>query len=176
MTQAGEVVLAHYQNTQAVIIGANGVLVSRSTDGKAHKIPPKTLLATLQDGRVEECGSAATSHPFKFDTTKALVVDQSNAVKPLADVIKAVGAEAVFAHNPAFPKGSPPNNLQQKKKMGFVPKNAEEFSKIVKAVEGSSKVSLMWVVTNREKKVGPKALGVVTMKQVPVRATGDENI
>ena len=177
VTQAGEVVLAHHQNSQAIIVGADGVLIARSTDGKAHKIPPKTILAKFEDGRIEEYTSG-DAHPFKFTNARALVVAPStDTVTPLAEVIKANGAKSVFSHNLVFPDGAAPNSFQSKRNMGFVPKNPQAFMKIAKAVENSSKVCLMWgVSSNKEKKVGPKALHAVNLKQICVKAVGDEKI
>ena len=173
VTKAGEVVLAHHQNSQAIIVGADGVLVARSTDGKAHKIPPKTVLAKFEDGRIEECTSG-DGHLFKFTNTKALVVEDT--VKPLAEVIKAHRATSVFSHNPVFPDGAAPGSLQQKKSMGFVAKNPQAFMKIAQAVQNSSKVCLMWAVNSKDKKIGPHKLHAVNLKQIVVKAVGDEKI
>ena len=61
--------------------------------------------------------------------------------------------------------------------MGFVPKNPQAFMKIAKAVENSSNVCLMWgVSSSKEKKNGPQALHAVNLKQICVKAVGDETI
>ncbi len=173
VTKQGELLLAQ-ANESAFVIGADGIAVVRSTDGKPHKISPKTVLATIQDGRLEECAEVPANYAFSFQNTKALVIDQAtNSVVTLGDLIKSSGAEAVFAYN-SFPPGSPPSSLQQKKNMCFVPNKPEEFAKVRKAVGESTKLVLLWVVRTQNKKVGPKALAVVNLKQVIVKATGEE--
>ena len=173
MTKQGELLLAQ-ANESAFVIGADGIAVVRSTDGKPHKISPKTVLATIQDGRLEECAEVPANYAFSFQNTKALVIDQAtNSVVTLGDLIKSSGAEAVFAHNP-LPKGPLPSLLQQKKNMCFVPNKPEEFAKVRKAVDESTKLVLLWVVRTKDRKLGPKALAVVNLKQVIVKATGEE--
>ena len=173
MTKQGELLLAQ-ANESAFVIGADGIAVVRSTDGKPHKIAPKTVLATVQDGRLEECAEVPANYAFSFQNTKALVIDQAtNSVVTLGDLIKSSEAEAVFAHN-WNPPGSRPGSLQQKKNMCFVPNKPEEFAKVRKAVEESTKLVLLWVVRIQNKKVGPKALAIVNMKQAIIKASGEE--
>ena len=175
--QPGEVRLGSLSkfNVQ-IVLPKDGALIARKEKGKkgCAKIPPKTVLATYNQGGVSEVKDASPM-AFAFSKGKDLVVDSSDmSVTTLAEMIKKYNAVQLFAHAP-FAKGVSPPSFAIKKKMGFVPKDAEAFNRIRKASEACAKAHLLWVVQFKDDKILPKSLAVVTVKQVLVK-DADESL
>ena len=69
-----------------------------------------------------------------------------------------------------------PPTFTAKKKMGFVPKDAAAFEKILKGLAASSKAQLLWVGMAKDDKITPRALAIVTTKQIMLKAGQEESL
>ena len=165
--QAGESLLQDLPTFSAKLVQkSDGTIALRPSKKQAVKVSPKSILMKLTDGTVQDVQAGATTHLFSFSKGKELLVDSSTSqVTSLADMIKAHAVSSLFNHGP-FSKGVAPPTFTAKKKMGFIPKDAAVFEKIVKGVAASGKAQLMWVGIAKDDKITPRALALVTTKQI----------
>ena len=168
--QAGESLLQDLPTFSAKLVQkSDGTIVLRPSKSQAVKVSPKSILMKLTEGNVQEVPAGATTHWFSFSKGKQLLVDfATSQVTSLADMIKAHAVSSVFNHTP-FSKGVAPPTFTAKKKVGFIPKDAAVFEKIVKGLAASGKAQLMWVGMAKDDKITPRALALVTTKQIMLK-------
>ena len=141
------------------------------------KIPPKTMLMKISDGKV----SASTSGGVKwhFPKTKNVTVvekDSSGKLGPhmsLFEYIQKSGATSVVRHGPSpFPGKKAPQELTPSADLEFIPKEAS-LGVLVAFCSARTDIQLVWLVRlNADKAVVPHGIVVCTKKQLIMPASG----
>ena len=141
------------------------------------KIPPKTLLMKISDGKVS--ASAAGGVKWHFPKTKNVLVavqDSSGklgSLMSLFEYIQKSGATSVVRHSPSpFPGKKAPQELTPSADLEFVPREAP-IGKLVAFCLTRVDLQLVWLVRlNGEKAVVPHGIMIYTKKQLIMPASG----
>ena len=154
---------------------AHGLCAPGLTSNK--KIPPKTLLMKISEGKV----SASTTGGVKWHfpkTKNVMVVEKDSSGKlgslmSLFEYIQKSGATSVVRHNPSpFPGKRAPQELTPSADLEFVPKDAS-LGVLVAFCLTRSDIQLVWLVRfNSDKAVVPHGLMICTKKQLIMPVSG----
>ena len=138
------------------------------------KIPPKTLLMKVTDGRVAT--SQAGGMKWGFTKTKTVMVVEKSADGKLSQQTSLhayatkVGATGVIRHS-AF-KGAMPAELSPPSDLEFIPKDAA-VAEFLKFCLSRSDINPIWQVrTNSDKVIIPHGVIIYTKKQLVMPAAG----
>ena len=120
---AGTATCLGSHNGLNVMFKANKVTVCNTTKTNT-KVPPNSVLVTLDQGRLTEANPAREHLDIPFNPTPKMTVflktPAATTLMTLADVIKKHGATQLYQHH-GFPKSSPPAAFQAKKKSVLAP-------------------------------------------------------
>ena len=138
------------------------------------KVPPKTMLMQVRDGRVATSQNGGVK--WSFSKTKAATVVEKAAdgkltpQMPLQEYMKKSGAVGIVRHSTFT--GAVPAELTPPSDLEFIPAEAS-IVELLKFCMSRSDLSLVWQVQlNKEKVVIPKAIVIFTKKQMIVPAAG----
>ena len=141
------------------------------------KIPPKTLLMKISEGKV----SASTTGGVKWHfpkTKNVMVVEKDSSGKlgslmSLFEYIQKSGATSVVRHGPSpFPAKKAPQELTPSADLEFVPKEAS-LGVLVAFCLTRSDIQLVWLVRlNSDKAVVPHGIMIYTKKQLIMPVSG----
>ena len=141
------------------------------------KIPPKTLLMKISEGKV----SASTTGGVKWHfpkTKNVMVVEKDSSGKlgslmSLFEYIQKSGATSVVRHSPSpFPGKKAPQELTPSADLEFVPKEAS-LGVLVAFCLTRSDIQLVWLVRlNSDKAVVPHGIMIYTKKQLIMPVSG----
>ena len=141
------------------------------------KIPPKTILLKVSDGKVS--ATQAGGMKWQFSKPKHVMVvekDSSGKLGPqqsLHDYILKTGATSVIRHNPSpFAAKKSPAELASTAEMEFVPKDPS-VEALLKFCLTRSDIQLVWQVRlNSDKAVTPHGIVMYTKKQLIMPVSG----
>ena len=166
----GDIVVCQFKKA-AVVIGSAGGLLLRSQKGE--QIGNRKILRKVTGGSAKEANEKASGgFIFAFGSSNSSVIDTDDAGRPttIGALIKASGADKLFAHG-SFPKGAPPPKFVRKKSFAFVPSDPSGTdARALEAARSASKIRPMWVVGVSEGKLIPKGVALVTTTAIPATA------
>ena len=92
----------------------------------------------------------------------------------LAELITSTGADGIWQHTKFATAGVPPPLLTVKSVKAFVPSGAlsDTLPRLVRHVEKSQKLSLLWAVKLKDNKILPFGLAVLAGKMITAKAEG----
>ena len=141
------------------------------------KIPPKTMLLKISDGKVGT--STVGGVKWHFPKTKNIMVVTKEAngklgpLTSLFDFIQTTGATSVVRHGPSpFPGKKPPMELTPGSDLAFLPTDASMAAVLTFCLTRSD-IVLVWLVRlNSEKAVVPHGVAIYTKKQAIMPVSG----
>jgi len=136
------------------------------------KVPPKTVLMTFTQGRIDEPSAGAPDAGcFEFVFTKpANQIVFQGAVETLGEVIKSNGIDQLYQHS-KFAKGVAPSVFVPKKKFVYLPAADERAETALKVAKASSTCTMLWILQAASGKLKPAGVAIVATKQIVVKAT-----
>jgi len=153
----------------AYYLSASSVLKVFSSDTSTNKkLPPRTILASFNQGKIGE----GTEVPFTFgDTGKTLVAcrkRQALEIVTLKECIASTKAERAIGHG-KFPAGKPPVHLVVQKTISFFATDSKVQS-LLKALPKCDALTRVWILKHDEKENSllPWGLAVMVKKQLIV--------
>ena len=175
----GEQVLSEKQHYVVALTPASQVILRVKPNQPAQGLSSKTVLHVISQGVVDE--APTTGGPFfqwafgRLNVNVCFCSDTNGAmqVMPMQDVIQTTKASCVFSHE-KFAPGQPPGSLTPKGHKAFIAKgDGDKLAMLMKALAGSQKASLMWIVKNTNGKIMPHGIGLVLRKAATVKAGKD---
>ena len=157
----------------------NQVILRVKPNQPMQPLPPKTVLHVISQGVVDETPTnGGTFFQWAFGRLNVNVCFCSDGngamqVMSMQEVIQTTKASCIHSHE-KFAPGQPPGSLTPKGHKAFVPKgDGDKLATLMKALAGSQKASLMWIVKNSNGKIMPHGIGLVLKKAASVKTGKD---
>ena len=169
-------VLGKYNTLQAVFKDGQVRLLNSSKTGT--KIPPQTIILTIDQGRLTNPTPAKSDIEIPFQPTpKAPAILKTGAkmskVTTFADIIKEQGCSALYQHH-GFAKGASPAAFSVKKPTVMAPAREDVAKALMQQIKNKSAWQWTWIVENQKEKVMPVAVAVTNKNQVIVKGNSTD--